>query len=315
MPRKTRAHRTSDPSPSFETERFPSESNQVTYETLNLRRHIWAELRVVLDEVDPEVRRNFTHRGWLPLLEYEHSPPPATLIREFYSNLSIHVYDNDTLVKVWLRGVEYRITLRVVSDALGVPIVDHPVFPYEESPPLDDVLSYITGSSIQWGSDPRITSAELYELHYLFFRIACHSLWPISHVHTIPLERCVFLYALVTDAPISFPHLFLRSLNEVHRSSSTAHALFFLVFIHRILLFLGFNTHAAGTSSDPAVAAAADVPPPVDEVSDLRRTLDTVVTVQAAHGQLLVDILDELRALRVDLASSRHSPPPPFDDE
>ena len=46
------------------------------------------------------------------------------------------------------------------------------------------------------------------------------------------------MYALVTDAPISFPHLFIRSLIEVHRSSSTAHALFFPVFIHWILLHL-----------------------------------------------------------------------------
>ena len=235
MPRKTRVHRTSDTSPSFDSDRFPSEENQKTFETLNLRCHIWGERKVILDEVDPEVRRNFEPRGWLPLLDFEH-PPLATLIREFYSNLSIHVYDTNTLVKVWLRGVKFGITPSVVSAALGVPIVDHPIFPYEESPLLDDVMSYITGSSIQWGSDPRITSAELSELHYLFFRIACHSLWPISHLHTIPIERCIFLYALVTDAPISFPHLFLRSLNEVHRSSSTAHVLFFPMFIHQILL-------------------------------------------------------------------------------
>ena len=38
-------------------------------------------------------------------------------------------------------------------------------------------------------------------------------------------------HSFVTDAPISFPHLFLRSLNEVNRSSSTAHALFHPVFI------------------------------------------------------------------------------------
>ena len=49
------------------------------------------------------------------------------------------------------------------------------------------------------------------------------------------------MYAFVTNAPISFPHLFLCSLNEVHRSSSTTHALFHLVFIHRILLFLGLD--------------------------------------------------------------------------
>ena len=108
-----------------------------------------------------------------------------------------------------------------MAAALGVPVVQHPVYPYDESPPLDDIMSYITGSSIQWGSDPQITTAELTETHYLFFRIACHSLWPISHLHTIPLDRCAFLYALVIDAPISFPHLFLRSVNEVYRSSST----------------------------------------------------------------------------------------------
>ena len=48
------------------------------------------------------------------------------------------------------------------------------------------------------------------------------------------------MYALITDAPISFSHLFISSLIEVHRSSSTAHTLFFLVFIHRILLHLSF---------------------------------------------------------------------------
>ena len=102
-------------------------------------------------------------------------------------------------------------------------------------------MSYITSTSIQWGSDPQITSHELTKIHYLFFRISCHSIWPISHLHTIHLERCAFLYAFVTDAPMSFPHLFIRSLIEVHRSSSTAHAFFLLVFIHRILLHLGLD--------------------------------------------------------------------------
>ena len=175
-------------------------------------------------------------------------PPPATLIREFYSNLSIHVYDSNTLVKSWIRDVEFTITPRMVADALGVPIVPNPIYPYDASPPLDDIMSYITDISIHWGSDPRITSAELTETTYLFFRIACHSLWPISLLHTIHLERCAFLYALIMDAPISFPHLFLCSLNKVHRSSSTAHALFHPVFIHKISLFLGLDGFSASKS-------------------------------------------------------------------
>ena len=75
-----------------------------------------------------------------------------------------------------------------MAKALGVPVVTEPVYPYAESPPIDVVMSHITGSSIQWGSDPWITSSTLSETAYLFLRVACHSLWHISHLHTIPLE-------------------------------------------------------------------------------------------------------------------------------
>ena len=43
----------------------------------------------------------------------------------------------------------------------------------------------------------------------------------------------------MSGASISFPHLFLRSLNEVYRSSAVGHAFIHPIFIHRILLFLG----------------------------------------------------------------------------
>ena len=199
----------------------------------------------MLDEVNPAIKANLESQGWLPLLEVDH-PPPTTLIRDFFSNLSCHVYDSNTLVRSWRRGVEFTIIPRVVADALRVSVVREPVYPYEESSPLDDVMSYITRSFIQWGSDPQITSVELSETAYLFFGIACHSLWPISHLHTIPLERCVFLYAFVSGVSISFPHLFLRSLNEVHRSFAVAHALIHPIFIHRILLFLGLDYFSTG---------------------------------------------------------------------
>ena len=230
----------------------------------------------------------------------------------------------------------------------------------ERSVILDEVMSHITRSSIQWDSDPRITSSAFTETTYLFLRVACHSLWPISHLHTIPLERCVFLYAFMSGASISFPHLFLRSLNKVHRSSAVGHVLIYPIFIHRILLFLGLadfpsseavhvvgplvatflRQRAAHLRTDPSVsrgatsssvlpppsstgatetsgaAAATNVPPlTTSDDSDIRRTLDHVLTVQAAQGQVLVGILDEIRGLRADLARFRSSSsPPPFDD-
>ena len=56
----------------------------------------------------------------------------------------------------------------------------------------------------------------------------------------------MFLYALISGVSISFPYLFLRSLNEVHRSSVVAHALIHPIFIHRILLFLGLVDFPVG---------------------------------------------------------------------
>ena len=169
----------------------------------------------------------------------------------------------------------------------------------------------------------------------------------------------MLLYVFVSGASISFPYLFLRSLNEVHRSFAVGHALIHPIFIHRILLFLGLNGFPSGepvhvvapigatflrqraahlrvapscprgasscavpppssTDVDAAeisgAAADADVPSPTTlDDSDIRRTLDHVLTVQAARGQILVDVLDEIRALRAELAQFRRSStPPPF---
>ena len=165
----------------------------------------------------------------------------------------------------------------------------------------------------------------------------------------------------MSSTSISFPHLFLRSLNEVHRSFAIGPARIYPIFIHRILLFLGLadfpasepvhvvgplgatflRQRAAYLRADPSVsrgassssvpsppsstgaaetsgggAAATDVPPPTtSDDSDIRHTLDHVLTVQAAQGQVLVDILDEIRGLRADLEWFRSSSlPPSFDD-
>ena len=60
---------------------------------------------------------------------------------------------------------------------------------------------------------------------------------------------------------------------------------------------------------------ATDPPPSTLDDSSIRCMLDTVMTVQAAHGQLLVDTLMELQVLHAELASFKRSPPPPpFDD-
>ena len=176
MVRKTRANKktTYTSTPTFDGERFRFEKNQEAYDKLNIFKSIWDERKVVIDELDPEIRRNFEHKIWLPLLDISH-PPPAALIREFYSNLSVHFNDSSTqYVMSWIKGEEHVINPLVVTSTFKVPLVQRPVYPYDETPPLDDIMSYLTGTSIQWGTDPWITSYSLTEIHYLFFRISFH---------------------------------------------------------------------------------------------------------------------------------------------
>ena len=132
----------------FRSQLFKNDRCREVFEKLNCKCKIWVKRSIVLDKVDPAIRANLGSRGWLPLLEVDH-PPPTAMIREFFLNLSYHVYDSSTLVRSWIQNVEFTITPRVVADALGVPVVREPVYPYEESHPLDDIMSYITRSSIQ----------------------------------------------------------------------------------------------------------------------------------------------------------------------
>ena len=55
---------------------------------------------------------------------------------------------------------------------------------------------------------------------------------------------------------------------------------------------------STGSAAAETSGATADVPPPTtSDDSDIRRTLDHVLTVQVAQGQILVDVLDEIHGL------------------
>ena len=147
-----------------------------------------------------------------------------------------------------------------------------------------------------------------------------------SSPHHPSRAMCVFVCVRFWCA-ISFPHLFLRSLNEVHKSSAIGYVLIHPIFIHRILLFLGLDgfpsgepvhvvapigatflrqraahlrvapSHPRGASSSAVppppsstgadaaetsgvAATDADVPPSTtSDDSDIRRTLDHILTV------------------------------------
>uniref|UniRef100_A0A7N2LH04 Uncharacterized protein n=1 Tax=Quercus lobata TaxID=97700 RepID=A0A7N2LH04_QUELO len=65
------------------------------------------------------------------------------------------------------------------------------------------------------------------------------------------------------------------------------------------------GVHAHSTAADPTV------PPPLS----IRAMMETIMTTQAAHGQLLDGLIAEVAALRADFSesSSAFPPPPPSD--
>ena len=148
-------------------------------------------------------------------------PPPTALIREFYSNLSVYfeVTDGHYLTS-WIRGQEFIILKQTVSEALSVPLVHKPTYPYTEFLLVDDIMSLLCGCPISWGIEPRINSCEFTKLNSLYLRISCHNIYPISHVHTVPIDRCAFLYAFVTDGSMCFPSMFIQTIVDITRSKS-----------------------------------------------------------------------------------------------
>ena len=59
---------------------------------------------------------------------------------------------------------------------------------------------------------------------------------------------------------------------------------------------------------DPIVVV--DPPPSTSSAFSMRTMLDMVFTVQAARGQLLLDLLNKVATLWADLADARGSTPP-----
>ena len=119
-------------------------------------------------------------------------PPLVALIKEFYSNLSTHSDDFvGHYLTTWIQVEKFWITKTIVSEALRVPIVHRPIYPYTESPSID-VMSLLCGRIVTWGFEPGLNSRELTEVTYLLFRITCNNIFPISHVHIIPIDRCIF---------------------------------------------------------------------------------------------------------------------------
>ena len=115
-------------------------------------------------------------------------------------------------------------------------------------------MSLLYGRSVSWGTEPRINSCKFTKLNYLYLWISCHNIYPISHVHIVPIDRCAFLYTLITNGSMCFPSLFIQTIVDVYKSKSKGQKMFFPMYIYRILRFLmvvSFSSFRVSSSHCP----------------------------------------------------------------
>ena len=203
--------------------------------------------------------------------------------------------------------------------------IHRPTYPYTKTPPIDDVMTLLCGRTITWGIEPRLNSCELTELNCILFRIACYNIFPISRVHTIPIDRCVFLYALITDGSICFSSLFIQIIMEVHRSKSRKQSLYFLVFILRILNFsdlqnfpslelIHITTPIIATFLRQRSAQKKTIEPSVgsSKRSQVESTVGDMLAEEIPFDPIAAIAKDNVDEVDVDIADATPTVPPPF---
>ena len=154
-----------------------------------------------------------------------------------------------------------------------------------------------------------VSGASISFPHLFLHSISFPHLFPHALIHFIYIHR-ILLFLDLIDFPTGEPVHVIAPIGATFLRQRAAH------------LRVG-STHPRGESSGVvppptsstgantvkafgAAAADADVPPPTtSDDLDIRHTLDHVLTIQAAHGQILVDVLDEIRALCTELAQFR----------
>ena len=101
-----------------------------------------------------------------------------------------------------------------------MPLVRKPIYPYTDFYFVDDIMSFskvflFLGVLNQESILVNLLSLILYIWGFFF-----HNIYPISHVHIVPIDRCAFLYALITNGSMCFPFLFIQTIVDISRSKS-----------------------------------------------------------------------------------------------
>jgi hypothetical protein len=167
------------------------------------------------------------------------------LVRIFYANLEVAQDDDRGMVlQSTVDGHIITVDPQIISQFIGVPILDLPASPYNEvvlPPSMDDLQEFFHAIPQGEGRSTNIWIGALAPAHRMLAKIVQHNLWPVARRNDLILKRAQFVYVVHLRLPFCLCKHILGVMLEARDESNTG--LPFGCLITQIILQSGINVN------------------------------------------------------------------------
>jgi hypothetical protein len=149
------------------------------------------------------------------------------LVREFYYNIESIKRASELSFKTKVLGHTLTINTTLISEVTGIPLTNGKAVPYlptEQQPSKSDIMVVLNpGGGHQWDDNKsNIPIGYVRAPERLLTRIVMQNIWPISRNSHVPLDRAIFIYAIIQRVPFCLCSHFLVTMLELYEEHSIA---------------------------------------------------------------------------------------------
>ncbi|KAE8038058.1 hypothetical protein FH972_010604 [Carpinus fangiana] len=233
------------------------------------------------------------------------------LVREFYYNIESIKRASELSFKTKVLGHTLTINTTLISEVTGIPLTNGKAVPYlptEQEPSKSDIMVVLNpGGGHQWDDNKsNIPIGYVRAPERLLTRIVMQNIWPISRNSHVPLDRAIFIYAIIRRVPFCLCSHFLVTMLELYEEHSIA--LPFGGLITKILKAKLSNipeNEQVAVPEGPFVASSSG-----SSVSDVSTQLNQIIELLQSQGHGIEALNTRLGVLERDVqqvkAALRH---------
>jgi hypothetical protein len=149
------------------------------------------------------------------------------LVREFYFNIESIRKTYEFSFKTKVLGNTLTINAMLISEVTGIPLTNGKAVPYLptelQSSKADIIVVLHPSGGLQWDDNKSdIPIGHVHAPERLLTRIVMQNIWPISRNSHVPLDRAIFIYAIIRSVPFCLCSYFLLTMLELYDEHSIA---------------------------------------------------------------------------------------------